>query len=124
NRDLIEMRQHVERPAYQARPSFAELAHAAAPLARIDDGPGRSLEHRGVSAGAEGCALARYDEHAALAIVANGLQAALEVEDHAFIEAVATLGPIERDRGDRAICLDQEIFCHLVRLHIHRPCDS
>src|SRR5579862_1153678 len=52
NRDLIEMRQHVERPADQARPSF-KLAHAAAALARNDWGAGRGLEHRGVRSRAE-----------------------------------------------------------------------
>src|ERR1700719_4295450 len=38
NRDLIEMRQHVEGAAYQPRPSFAELTHAPATLSGVDNG--------------------------------------------------------------------------------------
>src|ERR1039457_2695819 len=110
------MRQHVERPAYQPRPSFAELAHAATALGGIDDGGGRGLEHRVVRAGAKGGSFSGDDQHAAIAIVANGLQMTLEVEDDSFIEAIATLGTIERDRRDRAVFLDEEILCHLARL--------
>src|SRR5208337_919448 len=108
------MRQHVERPAYQPRPSFAELAHAAVALGGIDVGAGRVLEHRVVRAGAKGSSFPGHDQHAAIAIVADGLQLTLEIEDDSFIEAIATLGAIERDRRDRAVFLDEEILCHLV----------
>ena len=53
----------------------------------------------------------------AIAIVAHGLQTALEVEDDCFIEAIATLGPIEGDGGDRTVFFDEELFRHLCRLY-------
>src|ERR1700693_4932555 len=79
DRDLIEMRQHVERTADQPRPSLAELAHASSALCRIDYRAGRSLEHRVIGASTEGGAFASHDEHAAFAIVADGMQTALEI---------------------------------------------
>jgi hypothetical protein len=70
-----------------------------------------------IGASAEGCAFAGHDEHAAFAIVTDGMQMALEVEDHVFVEAIAARGPIEGDRGDRTVILDEEILSRLARRH-------
>src|SRR5277367_774185 len=111
------MRQYVEHASYQPRPSLAELTHAPAALGRIGDRAGGILEHRVVSAGTEGGAFAGDYQHAAFAIVADGMQMALEVEDHGSIEAIAALGPIEGDGRDRTVTLDEKIFCGRTRLH-------
>ena len=111
------MRQYVEHASYQPRPSLAELTHAPAALGRVGDRTGGILEHRVVSAGTEGGAFAGDYQHAAFAIVADGMQMALEVEDHGSIEAIAALGPIEGDGRDRTVTLDEEIFCGRARLH-------
>src|ERR1700735_3171507 len=111
------MRQHVERPANQPGPSLAELAHPSSALCGIDNGAGRSLEHRMIGASAEGGSFAGHDEHAAFAIVADGMQMALEIEDDVFVEAISSLGPVERDRRDRTVILDQEILSRLARRH-------
>src|SRR5258708_40284365 len=70
NRYLIEMRQHVERAADQARQLFAELVHPPAPLARITC---LVLEQRGVGARAKCGALPCHDEDSASAIIAHRL---------------------------------------------------
>src|SRR5277367_1402003 len=115
------MRQHVERAAYQPRPSFAELAHAPAPLGGIDFAADRRLEHRIVGARAERRPLASHDEHAALAIVADRMQMTLEVEDDGLIETVAPLRPIESDRSDRAVVVDEEVLCHQLGSSVAEP---
>ena len=115
------MREHVEGPAYQPRPSLAELAHATASLGGIDYRAGRDLEHRLIGAGAKRVAFAGHDQHAAIAIVANGLKVTLEVQDDGLIEAVAALGPIEGDRRDRTVSFDEEVFCHAFSSNVAEP---
>jgi hypothetical protein len=40
------------------------------------------------------------------------MEVTLEVEDDGFVEAIAALRPIEGDRRDRTVIVDEEILCH------------
>ncbi len=106
NRYLIEMRQHVERAADQARQLFAELVHPPAPLARITC---LVLEQRSVGACAKCGALPGHDEDSASAIIAHRLQMALEFENYFLVQTVAALRPAECDRRNRTVFLDDKI---------------
>src|SRR5579862_5367738 len=112
DRDLIEMREHVERAAYQSRPTLAELAHAPASLGRIHGSAGRSFEHRFVRARAKRGAFAGHDKHAAIAVVADRMQVTLELEDDGLVEAVTALRPVESDCRNRTVMIDEEVFRH------------
>src|ERR1700683_3452511 len=115
------MRQHVDRAAYQPRPSFAELAHASAPLGGIYFGAHRRLEHRLVGPCAERRPFAGHDQHAAIAIVADGMKMTLEVEDDGLVETVAPLVPIKSDRGKQAVVFDKEVLCHQLGSSVAEP---
>src|SRR5271156_3046519 len=118
------MRQHVEGPAYQPRPSFAELAHAAAALGGIDDHAVRRLEHRLVRARAERGAFAGHYQHAAISIVADRMEVTLKLEYDCLVEAIAALGPIEGDRRNRTVVVDEKIRGHAFSSRCRRAYDS
>jgi len=76
--------------------------------------PAGALNIARVGPGRKRRSLAGHDEHAAFAIVADSVQTLLEIEDDAFIEAVAPLRPIERDRRDRpSFSTTREVFSRL-----------
>src|SRR5579863_7385488 len=102
------MRDRVESPTDHAWQIAARGGKYPAPLCRV----GHALQRGHVGARAERRSGARQYHRTQIAIVSHLANDRLELGEHLEVQAIATLGPIERDRRNRPVDFVKEARFH------------